>query len=380
MRRIISIFISYRRDDKAAAACAGRLYDRLTQQFGEEQIFMDIDTLKAGVDFVDVIEKTVERPDVLIAMIGNEWLDARDERGNRRLDNPEDWVRLEIATALKKEELLVVPTLVYGAAMPRSQDLPRPLKKLARRQAAEITHKNFHHDVDSLIEDLSAADVAEKEKREAEAAAKRGTQQAEGQRQAEEEQKTQRAVQAERQQERRKAEAGRLERDRREAQRAAKEEAEALRRDKERVKAKQLATGELEREASGSESPPERSQDAPDIVIDNQTGLMWTLEDNGDEDIDWNGANEYARNLELAGHSDWRLPTIRELEALYDSDSQEEIKIRKPFRLTGWWVWSSSRKGSDSVWSFHFYANRRSEFAPWISTLKRALCVRRSEE
>ena len=196
MRRILSIFISYRRDDKAAAACAGRLYDRLTQQFGEEQIFMDIDTLKAGVDFVDVIEKTVERSDVLIAMIGDEWLEARDERGNRRLDNPEDWVRLEIATALKKEELLVVPTLVYGAAMPRSQDLPRPLKKLARRQAAEITHKNFHHDVDSLIEDLSDADVAEKEKREAEAAAKRGTQQAEGQRQAEEEQKTQRAVQA----------------------------------------------------------------------------------------------------------------------------------------------------------------------------------------
>ncbi len=380
MRRILSIFISYRRDDKAAAACAGRLYDRLTQQFGEEQIFMDIDTLKAGVDFVDVIEKTVERSDVLIAMIGDEWLEARDERGNRRLDNPEDWVRLEIATALKKEELLVVPTLVYGAAMPRSQDLPRPLKKLARRQAAEITHKNFHHDVDSLIKDLCDADVAEEEKREAEAAAKRGTEQAEGQRQAEEEQKTQRAVQAERQQERRKAEAGRLERDRREAQRAANEEAEALRRDREKVKAKQLATGELEREAGGSKSPHERSQDVPDIVIDNQTGLMWTLEDNGDEDIDWNRANEYAQNLELAGHSDWRLPTIRELEALYDADSQEEIKIRKPFRLTGWWVWSSSRKGSDSVWSFHFYANRRSDFAPWISTLKRALCVRRSEE
>ena len=95
------IFISYRRDDKTAAAVARSLYDRLAEHFGQEHIFMDIDTLKAGVDFVEVIEKTVADCGALIAMIGDQWLEVRDEQGNRRLDNSEDWVRLEIATALK---------------------------------------------------------------------------------------------------------------------------------------------------------------------------------------------------------------------------------------------------------------------------------------
>ena len=214
------IFISYRRDDTTAAACAGRLYDRLTERFGKQNIFMDIDTLKAGTDFVEFINKKVGECDVLIAMIGEQWLELRDEQGNRRLDNPEDWVRLEIATALKREKILVVPAMVYGAVLPRSKDLPRPLKKLARRQALEITHKNFHHDVDSLIKDLS--DQTEEEKCKAEAAAKRAAEEAERQRQAEEEQEAERAAQAgrrrkqeeqQREEERSKAEAERLAKD-----------------------------------------------------------------------------------------------------------------------------------------------------------------------
>ncbi len=107
---------------------------------------------------------------------------------------------------------------------------------------------------------------------------------------------------------------------------------------------------------------------------------MWTLEDNGDEDIDWKGANEYAQNLELAGYFDWRLPTIRELEALYDAKSQEEIKIRKPFRLTGWWVWSSTKEGSDSAWAFDFTLGNCLRLPLDYSFNIRALCVRGSGE
>ena len=91
------------------------------------------------------------------------------------------------------------------------------------------------------------------------------------------------------------------------------------------------------------------------IVVDKATGLMWTRRDNG-ENIDWNDANEYAKRLRLGGHSDWRLPTIDELEKLYDPNGGNKYNIRKPFRLSGWWVWSSTKEGSDSAWVFNFDA------------------------
>jgi len=145
------IFISYRRDD--SAGYAGRLYDRLSERFGQGQIFMDIDTIEPGLDFVEVIEKAVGSCGVLIALIGRQWLTITDATGHRRLDNPEDFVRLEIATALDRN-IRVIPVLVRGATMPRSTDLPDALKKLARRNALEISDTRFHYDVDRLIETL----------------------------------------------------------------------------------------------------------------------------------------------------------------------------------------------------------------------------------
>jgi glycine cleavage system H protein len=145
------IFISYRRDD--SAGYAGRLYDRLSDRFGEDQIFMDIDTIEPGLDFVEVIEEAVGSCDALIALIGKQWLTITDATGRRRLDNPEDFVRLEIATALDRS-IRVIPVLVRGATMPRSQDLPKALRKLARRNALEISDTRFHHDVNKLIEVL----------------------------------------------------------------------------------------------------------------------------------------------------------------------------------------------------------------------------------
>jgi len=145
------IFISYRRED--SAGYAGRVYDRLVKHFGPEQIFMDVDNIRPGMDFVEAIESAVGSCDVLIALIGKQWASITDERGEKRLNNPNDFVRLEVKTALDRN-ILVIPTLVHGAGMPRQQDLPPALEKLTRRNAFEISNSRFHEDVTRLTKEL----------------------------------------------------------------------------------------------------------------------------------------------------------------------------------------------------------------------------------
>src|SRR6516165_8271259 len=108
------IYICYRREESKWAARS--LRDRLRSDFDRKQIFMDLDSIALGEDFVKVIETTVAKCDVLIAVIGNDWLALKDEFGERRLDNPEDFVRVEIAAALRRE-ICVIPVLVDGAKM-----------------------------------------------------------------------------------------------------------------------------------------------------------------------------------------------------------------------------------------------------------------------
>jgi formylglycine-generating enzyme required for sulfatase activity len=139
------IFISYRREN--ASYPAGRLYDRLSVHFPQNQIFMDVDTLEPGIDFVKALEESVGACDVLIAVIGKRWL---GEEGKRQLENPEDFVRIEIATALKRD-IRVIPVLVENASMPRSGDLPDDLKSLVRRQALGLSHDRFRADSERLI-------------------------------------------------------------------------------------------------------------------------------------------------------------------------------------------------------------------------------------
>jgi formylglycine-generating enzyme required for sulfatase activity len=148
------IFISYRRDD--SAAWAGRLSDRLKNHFPSNQIFMDVDALDPGVDFVEAVEEVVGACDVLIAVIGNRWLTSSDRRGRRRLDIAEDLVRLEIATALKRG-IRVVPVLVEGAMMPEAGEVPDDLKALVRRNALEIGHIRFDADSEHLVNAVERA-------------------------------------------------------------------------------------------------------------------------------------------------------------------------------------------------------------------------------
>jgi len=145
------IFISYRRQD--SAGWAGHLSDILQENFGPEQIFMDIETIEAGVDFIEMIRKAVGSCDVLIAVIGPQWLAASDANGRRRLDNANDFIRLEIATALQRN-IRVIPVLVGGAAMPSEEDLPPDLAALARRQADELSDKRWEFDTEQLVKIL----------------------------------------------------------------------------------------------------------------------------------------------------------------------------------------------------------------------------------
>ncbi len=143
------VFISYRRDD--SAAYAGRLYDRLTAHFGEGQVFMDIDQIEPGEDFVEAIQRTVSACETAVILIGKGWLNAADSEGKRRLDDPDDFVRLEVAAALERR-IKVLPVLVGGASMPKSPQLPEPLAPLARRNAIEVSDTRFHTDVNRLVE------------------------------------------------------------------------------------------------------------------------------------------------------------------------------------------------------------------------------------
>ena len=146
------ILVNYRRDD--SAAYAGRLADRLREHFGRENVFVDIDTIRPGEDFVERIEQSVAACDALVAVIGKSWLTAADPQGRRRLDREDDFVRTEIAKALERH-IRVIPALVDDAGLPEAGQLPQDIVALSRRQAIEISDTRFHHDVDLLIEVLS---------------------------------------------------------------------------------------------------------------------------------------------------------------------------------------------------------------------------------
>jgi TIR domain len=151
VQRMRAIFISYRRDD--AEGQAGRLFDDLVSHFGEGAVFMDVAGIEPGTDFRRAIDTHVASCGVLLAVIGKSWLDAKDESGRRRLEDAGDFVRLETASALKRD-IPVVPVLVQDARMPRAEQLPSDLKELAFRNGVELTHARWDSDVQVLVKTL----------------------------------------------------------------------------------------------------------------------------------------------------------------------------------------------------------------------------------
>src|SRR5262245_4480800 len=145
------VFISYRRDDSAGHA--GRVHDRLEREFGRDLLFMDVDAVPLGDNFVKVLAEEVAKCDVLLAVIGPNWLNARDEDGNRRLDNPHDFVRIEIGAALQRN-IPVIPILLDGAKVPKANQLPKELEELSLRNGLDVRHASFHSDIDRLVRSL----------------------------------------------------------------------------------------------------------------------------------------------------------------------------------------------------------------------------------
>jgi TIR domain len=145
------IFISYRREETAYPA--GWLFDRLADRYGGDQVFKDVDSIELGDDFVEVITAAVGSCDVLLALIGDRWITITDEAGQRRLDDPNDFVRVEIEAALTRN-VRVIPILVEGARMPRVTELPDSLAGLVRRQALELSPTRFDFDTGRLLKVL----------------------------------------------------------------------------------------------------------------------------------------------------------------------------------------------------------------------------------
>lgn len=145
------IFINYRRDDSAAHALNVAQY--LEREFGPKRVFLDIDRIGAGANFPKVLRDTLGECGVMLVMIGPSWLNSRDKNGIRRLDDPGDWVRMEIAHAIDRK-VAVVPVLVGGAKLPDADDLPEELRPIVEQQASVITTNGFKHEMAGLAQDV----------------------------------------------------------------------------------------------------------------------------------------------------------------------------------------------------------------------------------
>jgi TIR domain len=145
-----SIFISYRRAD--SAAYTGRIYDQLVDAFGERHLFKDVEDIPAGEDFRTVLDRALTAADIVLVIMGPQWVMITDDAGKRRLNDPNDFVRIEVETALKRKDVLVIPVLVNNATMPDPSALPPTLKDLSYRNSLVVRNDpDFHHDIGLLI-------------------------------------------------------------------------------------------------------------------------------------------------------------------------------------------------------------------------------------
>lgn len=151
-KRFNNIFISYRRNDSADVT--GRIYDKLLLEFDKKQLFKDVDSIPLGVDFLDHLNQKVGECNVLIAIIGPYWIETNIPKGQKRIDDEKDFVRIELESALQRK-IPVIPVLVRGAKMPSSENLPDSLKGLAFRNGIPVRpDPDFHRDMERLIQGI----------------------------------------------------------------------------------------------------------------------------------------------------------------------------------------------------------------------------------
>jgi hypothetical protein len=142
------VFISYRREDTGAAA--GRVYDRLWHLLSKSNVFFDVTSIGAGEDFEKKIDFEMSRSDVALIFIGDKWTGSREQTAKSNIWDHHDYVRAEVRAALNRT-MLVLPILVFGARMPRPEDLPEDIRGMARLNALPLRHESFDHDVENII-------------------------------------------------------------------------------------------------------------------------------------------------------------------------------------------------------------------------------------
>jgi hypothetical protein len=268
----VKVFISYRRED--SAGYAGRILDRLGRELERDHLFIDVDDIPLGRNFVKLLGEEVAKCDVLLAVIGHDWLDARDENGTRRLNDPNDFVRIEVATALQRD-IPVIPILLEGTRVPKADELPVDLKELPLRNGLGVHHASFHADMTKLIQELKEYGTQAERRAEEERQTTEAQRKAEAERQAAEAQRKakaeRQAAEAERiaEAERRAAEAQRKaepERQAAETQRRAEEERQAAetqrRAEEERQAAEAQRRAEEERQAAEAQRKAEAERQA----------------------------------------------------------------------------------------------------------------------
>jgi hypothetical protein len=145
------VFISYRRSD--CPGHAGRVRDRFRREFGAEHVFMDLDSIPSGTRYADRLQEAIASSDVVVALMGPGWAGNTTTDGGRRIDQPGDWVRVEIATALQSNKR-VIPVGLAGGTLPPPQELPDDLRALVDYQELEIDERHFDYDMERLIEDI----------------------------------------------------------------------------------------------------------------------------------------------------------------------------------------------------------------------------------
>lgn len=363
-----TIFISYRRGDSAGHT--GRLFDVLRNKFGKASVFRDIDDLEPGVDFVDALDQALVKCDILLVIIGDEWASATGSKG-RRLDQPDDFVRMEVAKALERN-VRVIPVLVAGATMPNVEELPEDLRALARRNAIELSDTRWDYDVGRLCDTLAKVlggpdqavpvgasrhapaaaplqDHAVPEKKGGGMLGKLGM-----------------------------ALAGVI----------AVVVVVSLLPDSDQTA--EDHTADLNTQPAG-ESPVGVADDAvttgdsPDdfpaassLSTFEVDGLTWTTDDRG-EDVDWYAASAHCEDLMAERRSDWRLPTIEELESIYDPSDVNAFghKIMRPFHdgVTSNWIWSSTEDTSGAAFAFDFNDGSETSLAVNFDEGAHGLCV-----
>jgi len=152
-----AFFVSYRREQSSWPARI--LRDELARRFGEDQVFKDSDSIEAGQAWPEQLRAAIQEASVVLVVIGPQWADARDRNGALRLNDPADWVRLEVEAALVSADGQVVPVLVDGAAMPAAAALPQSLRALTEHQAFTLTVERWSTDLEALIESIHSGRI-----------------------------------------------------------------------------------------------------------------------------------------------------------------------------------------------------------------------------